>query len=149
MQRRRINKTLAYTLALGRTAVGVTGVVAPRFLMKFWSAADVDRQLVYSGLVVGVRDLVVGLGTLKALGRDEIGSTWAQFAALSDTVDSIGTLLFFDTPRGRRTFIVDTVGISAGVGWWLQACEGGWTPFTDGPKKRTTPFGVALLSGIS
>jgi hypothetical protein len=143
VQSRRINKTLAYTLALGRTAVGVTGVVAPRFLMRFWSAADVDRpHISSSGLVVGVRDLLIGLGTLKALRRDEIGSAWAQFAALSDTVDSLGTLLFFDTPRGRRTFIVVTVGISAGVGWWLQLCEGGWIPFFRIPLQDKQPAPV-------
>ena len=120
-----VPKALAYTLAVGRTTVGVTGILAPRFLMRFWAGPDpAARRSRSSGLAIGVRDLAVGVGTLGALRRGEIRSTWSQLAALSDTVDSVGTLLFFRyTPWPRRLFIVVTVGASAGIGWWLNSCR--------------------------
>ena len=113
---------LAYVLAIGHVLTGATGILAPRFLMWFWAGRDPRAEHVrISGLAVGVRDFAMGAGTLKALRRGEISSAWSECAALSDTVDAVGTLLFFrHTPRGRRTFIVVCVGASAIAGHWLN-----------------------------
>jgi hypothetical protein len=112
---------LGYLIALGRMAVGATGLLFPRFLMVFWAGRDAKiRNSRASGLAVGARDLLVGLGTWRALGRNDLRSAWVRVGALSDTVDSVGTLLFFrGTPWSRRLFVFLTVGASAGAGWWL------------------------------
>lgn len=112
---------LGYLVALGRMAVGATGLLFPRFVMVFWAGRDARiRKSRASGLAVGARDLVVGLGSWRALRRGDLRSAWVRVGALSDTVDSVGTLLFFrGTPGGRRLFVFVTVGASAGIGWWL------------------------------
>ena len=112
---------VGYVLAFGRMAVGLTGLLFPRFLMFFWAGTDLrSPNTRSSGLVVGARDFLVGLGTFRALRRNEIDSVWLRCGAFSDTVDSLGTLLFFrQTPWGRRLFIFVTVGGSACAGWWL------------------------------
>lgn len=117
-----IEPAVAGILAAGHALVGATGIVAPRFLMWFWAGSDPDAQHVrLSGRAVGARDLALGAGILKALGRGEVGSAWSRCMVLSDAVDAVGTLLFFrHTPWGRRAFIVVTVGASAIAGRWLN-----------------------------
>ena len=119
---REIEIALASILAAGHVLVGVTGILAPRFLMRFWAGRDPRAEHVRtSGLAIGMRDFAVGAGTLMALRRGQIRSAWSECAALSDTVDALGTLLFFrHTPWGRRTFIVVCVGASAIAGHWLN-----------------------------
>lgn len=119
---REMEIALAYGLAAGRVLVGVTGILAPRFLMRFWAGTDPHAEHVRtSGLAVGVRDFAMGAGTLMALRRGQIRSAWSEGAALSDGVDALGTLLFFRyTPWSRRAFIVVCTGFSAIAGHRLN-----------------------------
>ena len=70
---------------------------------------------------LGVRDLALGLGTLRALNRGEDPVVWARYGAAADGVDAAATALGYRAlaPRGR--FAVLLLAASAAVTGSLAA----------------------------
>src|SRR5690349_25047588 len=90
--------TIARAAAGARVAIGVALLAAPRPAAKRWLGEVSDEpgaQVAISGL--GGRDLVIGLGTLWALGGRRRGSrAWLIACAGADVADLAATL------RSRR-----------------------------------------------
>ena len=76
-------------LAWLRIAVGLTLTVAPRSVLRMQTADDPSGPFVLMTRTVGIRDLVVGLGSLSAVrsnSRDDV-RRWIVVGLLSDLFD--------------------------------------------------------------
>jgi hypothetical protein len=116
--------TIARAAAGGRIAVGLALLAAPGPVAKRW-LGDVSEQpsaqVAIAGL--GSRDLIVGLGTLWALGGRKRGArAWLIGSAVADTADFTSTL------RARKGLSTASVigtaavaGGSAALFAWLQS----------------------------
>jgi hypothetical protein len=116
--------TTARAIGAGRAAIGVALLAAPGPAAKRW-LGDVserpDAQVAISGL--GSRDLILGLGTLWALGgRKRDPRPWLIGSAAADTADLVSVLR---SREGLSTAsVVGTVAVaggSAALFAWLQS----------------------------
>ena len=115
---------IARAAAGARTAIGVALLAAPAVSAKRWLGDVSERpgaQVAISG--VGSRDLVLGLGTLWALGgRKRDPRPWLIGSAVADTADLVSTLR---SREGLTTVsVVGTIAVaggSAALFAWLQS----------------------------
>ncbi len=84
------NRRVIALLSIARVGVGTALVLAPRRMGRNWVGAVADdprAALVIRGF--GARDLALGLGTLRAMQRDEPLTGWVQMAAFGDACDAV------------------------------------------------------------
>ncbi len=97
-------------LAAGRVAVGAGLIAVPAFVGGRWVGPDAAAPgTKVLGRALGVRDLVLGLGTLEADRRGESLRTWLLAGAIADTVDLVATAAAGDgipTPGQRATVAI-------------------------------------------
>ena len=116
--------TIARAAAGGRIAIGLALLAAPGPAAKRWLGNVAERpsaQVAIAGL--GSRDLILGLGTLWALGGRKRGArAWLVGSAIADTADFTSTL------RAREGLssasVIGTAAIaggSAALFAWLQS----------------------------
>ena len=108
-------RDLALLNARGRMAIGAALLVAPRLIGPMWIGDDGDRPAVkLLARALGVRDLVVGLGTAVALDRGAPVRGWLEGAAVADTVDFVATLAARDSiPQNGRRGVLLVAAVSA------------------------------------
>jgi hypothetical protein len=115
---------IARAIAGARTVIGVALLAAPAVSAKRW-LGDVSEQpgaqVAISGL--GSRDIVLGLGTLWALGgRKRDPRPWLIGGAVADAADLVSTLR---SREGLTTVsVVGTAAIAGGSAAllaWLQS----------------------------
>jgi hypothetical protein len=108
-------RDLALLNARGRMAIGAAMMVAPRLIGPMWVGDDGDRPAVkLLARALGVRDLVVGLGTAVALDRGAPVRGWLEGAAVADAVDFVATLAVGDAiPRRSRRSVLLIAAASA------------------------------------
>jgi hypothetical protein len=102
------HRQLIRMLAVGRTAVGAVFVLAPGIAGAGW-AGDLAKQPAVKVVLraFGIRDLVIGLGTLRALDRGEDLRPWVQYGLASDVVDAAATTVGFrHLPKGQRWVVL-------------------------------------------
>ena len=98
------NRRVIAILSIARVGVGTALLLAPRRMGRNWvgSVADDPRAaLVIRGF--GARDLALGLGTLRALSRNEPLTGWVQMAALGDACDAAAGLAAASSVGAVRT----------------------------------------------
>lgn len=86
-------RTLAWTEALGRAAIGAALTLAPRRLGRGWvgrAGALPGTRVVTTA--VGARDLALGLGLADALRTGREPRPWLVAGALADAADVAATL---------------------------------------------------------
>ena len=116
--------TTARGIGAGRAAIGVALLAAPGPAARRWLGDVSERpgaQVAISGL--GSRDLILGLGTLWALGgRKRAARAWLIGSAIADSADFTSTL------RAREGLSTASViataaiaGGSAALFAWLQS----------------------------
>jgi hypothetical protein len=110
---------IAIANAGARVAIGVAFLVAPRVLGGRWFGPDAASPV--AGVVtrmVAARDLVLGIGMLRALGRGEPLRPWFALAVGVESVDGLAAL------AARRHLpkwtTAATVGAAA-AGWLSDA----------------------------
>ena len=116
--------TTARAAGAARIAIGVALLAAPGPAAKRWLGDVSERpgaQVAISGL--GARDLVLGLGTVWALGgRKRDVRPWLVGSAVADTADLVSTLR---AREGLSTAaLIGTVALaggSAALCVWLQS----------------------------
>ncbi|HEX2162291.1 MAG TPA: hypothetical protein VHF88_10785 [Thermoleophilaceae bacterium] len=102
-------------LAVGRIATGAALLASPGRLGALWlggAAANPGTQLAIRAL--GVRDLVLGVGALSALGDERRLRRWIGAGAVCDLTDAAGAMATPATalPDGARE---GTVAMGAGA----------------------------------
>ena len=121
-------RILALVISLGRTVFGVAFIAKPMLTERAWigkQARVPGAQLLARG--VGARDLVLGLGGLQALTRDD-GSArpWLAAAGICDAVDFGATWAAGRTiPRHARAGVLTIAGVSSLLSAMAAAGLGG------------------------
>ncbi|GAA1701095.1 hypothetical protein [Fodinicola feengrottensis] len=108
-------------LAVGRTVLGLSALVAPGLLGRTWVGADAEHTgTKVLARAMGGRDVVLGLGTLTAMGEQENDDTlvsasrWIAFGGVADLADLAATLLSWRRlPRVNRWLVAGLAGGSA------------------------------------
>lgn len=111
-------RTLALAVAASRVGLGLAALLAPARVLRPWVGDTTDRPgaPVLARALAG-RDIALGLGTLLAARHDREIRGWVEAGTLSDTVDSVSTLVGWATlpPRGRVLVLAASIG-AAGMG---------------------------------
>jgi hypothetical protein len=107
-------RSLARLVALGRVGIGCVAVVAPALVARPWigESADTDPARLLAR-AMGGRDLALGIGALRALGRgDAEARPWVALGGSADAVDTLATLVAFThlPRRSRWGILATTVG---------------------------------------
>ena len=85
---------IAQLIAAGRVLYGAACMAAPRTVMGP-AGARAEGQMVWLGRAFGVRDLVLGAGTLVALTGDrEAATRWVSASAAADALDVANAAVF-------------------------------------------------------
>lgn len=117
---------LARASAVGRIGFGVGLLARPRLLTRAWIGEDADRmgpQVLTRAL--GIRDLVIGAGTLAS---DEPGRRrWLAAALVADATDLVVTLAAGSALPLRGRVLV-SLAAGAGVAMGAAALAAGLTP---------------------
>jgi hypothetical protein len=85
---------IAKGIAIGRVAYGVACIAAPRPMLGP-SGAEAGGSSVMMARFFGVRDVVLGGGTFRALQQDPAAAvSWVEFSAGADALDVVSGLVF-------------------------------------------------------
>ncbi len=108
---------LARLIAWGRIAIGLTALATPVVVAAPWVGDEARRPAVrLFARTLGGRDLALGCGTLRALGRsDQEARAWVALAGVADVGDTLATLVAFaHLPKHIRWVVLGlTLGASA------------------------------------
>jgi hypothetical protein len=80
-------------IAVGRVVIGVLALAAPRRIDSSLFGVRSSGALTMATRMLGARDLVLGLGTLRALDQDVDPATWAKAGAAADGADAVAAVL--------------------------------------------------------
>ena len=113
------HRALLRMLAAGRIAVGSTLLAVPGTAGRSWvgdGATDPGVKVLTRAL--GIRDLVLGAGTLRALEAGHPVRSWAALAATCDAIDLAATTLAVRRIGLRRALpVIAVAGTAAALGW--------------------------------
>ena len=104
------------SLAALRVVIGAVLILMPRAAgRRFIGPVAEDRAAMMIVRGFGVRDLALGLGTLRALDRDESVAEWARLSALCDAGDAAAAVLGVGGigPTRALTAVVSATGAAA------------------------------------
>ena len=82
------HRTTARLIAAGRTLFGLLCLLRPRVLTGFDRSEPSAAALGWIRLF-GVRDVVLGAGTLASLNGDDGDTRWVKMSAAADTADAV------------------------------------------------------------
>ena len=110
-------RQLVRSLAVGRVAIGAALVLVPSLAARGWAGDEASRPATKVFLrALGIRDLALGIGTLRALERGEDPVPWARYGAAADGVDAAATVVGYRSlaPRGRFAVLLLAAAAAAG-----------------------------------
>jgi hypothetical protein len=109
-------RQIARWLACGRIAVGAGMTVLPGRAGGTWFGAASRQPIVKTAVrALGVRDALIGVGTLRALEEGEPVRPWLLAGALADGVDAVATVVAYRHLPKRRRFLVLAIATTATV----------------------------------
>jgi hypothetical protein len=110
-------RTLAAAFGAVRIGIGTSLLVAPGLAQRVWLGPG--RRAPRLGRTLAVRDLAVGVLTLRAVARDEPVDRWLRVGAAVDAADAVGHLLAGSRlPAARRVVLAANAGGAAALAWW-------------------------------
>jgi hypothetical protein len=114
-------RTLAKTLAYGRIALGASLVVAPARAARGWVGDDGTRPGArVMAVALGARDVAIGAGTVRAIGRGSGEHEWLVGSLCCDAADFVATFSRRDALPTPGAFGVSALAGSATLlGLWL------------------------------
>jgi hypothetical protein len=115
-------RKLAVGTAAGRIGFGLAMLALPVLTLRLFGIKQVPGPLLWLARVFGIRDLVLGAGTLAALRRnDGSAAHWVGFAAMADGADALLAVVK-PTELGRaRSYIGAAFALSAAIPGALAA----------------------------
>ncbi len=109
MDRRRV----ITAVAAARCAAGTAFLVAPRLAgMAFAGSSASSPAAVVLARALGIRDLLIGVGALRAVAKGDDPGDWLLYGAASDTVDALA--LTAAAPKLGRLRLV-LAGVAGGA----------------------------------
>jgi hypothetical protein len=104
-------------LALGRIAIGVAALTFPGLVGRAWIGSVASGRGVKALVrALGIRDAVIGVGTLVTLDDDRPVSHWLWYGAASDAVDALATVLAAGSIPKRALVSVTAIAGAGAVG---------------------------------
>jgi hypothetical protein len=105
----------AWLIAVGRLAIGLAVLVAPRKAMARWLGDDNARHGVVRDLGRGLaaRDIGLGLATLQTLDDPVIGPRIQAACAVADTVDALATVI--ERESLPLVGVIGTIAVAGGA----------------------------------
>jgi hypothetical protein len=119
-------RKLALGTAAGRVGFGLMMIALPGLTLRLFGITQVPGPLLWLARVFGIRDLVLGAGTLAALRRnDGSAAQWVGFAAMADSADALLAIVKPSELGRVRSYIGATIALSAAIpgaiaGWTLR-----------------------------
>jgi len=119
-------RDLGRAYAGGRLAIGIALMLFPRLVMG-GLAGGRDRMtpaLVLVTRLLGVRDAILGAGTLAAIAEGDAARvrTWMTYGAVADGGDALATLAGYrQLPRFKRFGLLALATGGAGTGGYLAS----------------------------
>jgi hypothetical protein len=122
-------RQMARYYAGGRIGIGLLLLLFPRRLAKgLWGAeAAGSPAVMFFSRLVGVRDAIIGAGTLAALQQEgDPGASarvrpWMSYGAAADAVDAVATLLAYKhLPKRKRFGLLAMAAGGAATGGYLM-----------------------------
>jgi hypothetical protein len=114
-------RTVARAQALGRIGLGAGLALAPGVVGGAWVGATADQA---GGRVLaaamGARDVGLGVGLLRAVGRRRGARAWMRAGVVADAADLVATLRARDELPPLAAAVAAVAAASAVVGAWLQ-----------------------------
>lgn len=112
------DEDMATLLSATRIVIGVAAWVAPRRFGRAWTGELSGGPLGSMALRgLGIRDIALGLGTLRALGNGSSAKPWLEMQALADASDTASTLMAFrDLPPLKRWAMLATAASGCYLG---------------------------------
>ena len=105
-------RTVALVLSRGRIVAGLTLLVAPSLVLRNW-VKNTTPEAKALARMMGIRDLVLGLGALTAVKEETQDAEWLSMGAASDAVDALVSA--FAPGISARGRLVALVGASSAV----------------------------------
>jgi hypothetical protein len=103
-------------LAVARVAVGAIAFAAPRRAGSIvFGGRSRDGAMAVVVRTFAARDLILGLGTLRALDRDVDPVTWAKASAAADAADAVAALLGLGSLPTPRALAGATSALTASI----------------------------------
>jgi hypothetical protein len=118
-------RDLAWAYAGGRLAIGVALFLFPRRVIAGLAGGreEVTPALVLVTRLLGIRDAILGAGTLAAIEEGDASRlrTWMTYGALADGGDALATLAGYrHLPRFKRFGLLAIASGGAGTGAYLR-----------------------------
>ena len=112
------DRQLARSFSFVRIGFGLAFLLMPRLATKPWMGAGADSPaLRWMTRAFGVRDALLGVGTLIALDDKKPVRQWLHYGAVSDSVDAIATLIAYrHLPPYRRFALLAAAASGAATG---------------------------------
>ena len=93
----------ALVLARGRAVIGLVALTFPGLLNRAWLGAGAATPHAKAlARMLGVRDLVLGVGALTSVKEQTQGPEWLSMGAIADGVDALVALTMPGAPRRTR-----------------------------------------------
>jgi len=111
------DRLIARLVAAGRVLFGIACLAAPRQILRQWGK-DASPAVLWWIRAFGIRDTVLGAGTLVSLNRDQPDTTWVKAGAAADTADAVVALVCRE--ELGPAFVIPTLAIAgpaAALGW--------------------------------
>ena len=116
------HRQLVRSLSAGRVVVGAALIVLPGSAAGPWiGPAANDPTVKVLTRAMGVRDLALGVGTMRALAAGEPARDWTLAGGVSDLVDAGATLLAFRRLGARRAIPLMVIATVAAVASYVAA----------------------------
>lgn len=113
--------TIAKGIAAGRVLYGLACMAAPRRAAGP-AGAEAAGPMRWMIRAFGVRDLVLGTGTLMALQKDDGSAVpWVEVSAAADSLDLVNAAVFHRELDRAGTIGVFALAVPATVGGWWAA----------------------------
>ena len=105
-------RTVALALSRGRIVAGLTLLIAPSLVLRNWVKQTTPEAKALARMM-GIRDLVLGLGALTAVKEETQDAEWLSMGAASDAVDALVSA--FAPGISNRGRLVALVGAGSAV----------------------------------
>jgi hypothetical protein len=111
------NRQLGLVLARARAINGLVMLVAPGLVARLIFGRDSSRPVTRALLrLVGVRDVVLGIGAITTLKEHTMDAEWVGMGAVADAVDGIVALVTPGLiPRARLVALVGGGAAAQGI----------------------------------
>ncbi len=109
-------KRFGYGTALGRVAYGLFMLWLPEATLRVFGIKNVAGPLVWLARVFGIRDVILGAGTVAALQKnDGSAAEWLKFSAMADGADAVLAVVKPAELGRARSYVAAAFSLSAAI----------------------------------